>query len=75
MRRTLKCSLALLSPVLLTGCSSAFVVTADELCKDWRHQTVSKADKLTDATASGIEGSNDARVNWGCAPGQNTSKS
>jgi hypothetical protein len=60
--------------VLLTGCSSAFVVTADELCRDWRHQSVSKDDKLTDKTASGIEGSNDARANWGCRPGENVAK-
>ena len=57
--------------MLLNGCASAFVVTANELCRDWRHQTVSKNDTLTDKTASGIEGSNDARVNWGCKPGEN----
>jgi hypothetical protein len=49
-------------------------VTADELCRDWRHQSVSKDDKLTDKTASGIEGSNDARANWGCRPGENVAK-
>lgn len=61
--------------MLLSGCASAFVVTASELCKDWRHQSVSKEDKLTDKTASGLEGSNDARVNWGCKPGENAAKS
>lgn len=64
----------LTAPVLLTGCSSTTVVTAEALCKDWRHQTVSKDDKLTDKTASQIEGSNKSRVVWGCAAGQNKAK-
>ncbi len=77
MRRMLKCMIALASPALLSGCSGsiAAIANADALCKDWRHQTVSKSDKLTDKTASGIEGSNEARVNWGCKPGENASKS
>jgi uncharacterized protein YceK len=75
MRRMLLCLTALSALALLSGCSSAIVVTASELCRDWRHQSVSKDDKLTDKTASGIEGSNEARVNWGCKPGENISKS
>jgi hypothetical protein len=54
--------------VPLSGCSQAIVVTADELCQSWRRQTVSKDDKLTDKTASGIEGNNAARTAWGCHP-------
>ena len=77
MRRTMKCLSALASLALLSGCASgsAAIVDAGKLCRDWRHQSVSKDDRLTDRTASGIEGSNDARVNWGCKPGANTSKS
>lgn len=75
MRRTALFLSMLISPVLLTGCAQSIVATADQLCKDWRHQTVSKDDRLTDKTASGLEGSNEARVNWGCAPGQNKAKS
>ena len=53
------------------GCSKTIVVTADELCKDWRHQSVSRNDKLTQETAEQIEASNGSRVNWGCAPREN----
>lgn len=67
-------ALLLLSPVLLTGCAKNIVVTAEELCKDWRHQTVSKDDRLTDRTAAQIEASNESRPNWGCAPGKNKAK-
>lgn len=63
------------APVLLSGCASYIVATADELCKDWRHKTVSKADVLTEKTASDLEGDNGARVNWGCKPGENAAKS
>lgn len=59
---------------LLSGCAKSYVVTADELCRSWRHQTVSKDDKLTDGTASGIEGNNNARPAWGCQYGENKSK-
>ena len=64
--------IALLSLALLNGCASQYAVIATEqLCQSWRHQTVSKHDKLTDKTASGIEGSNNARPAWGCQPGGN----
>lgn len=58
---------------LLAGCAtpSPVFVPADKLCRSWRHQTVSKHDKLTDQTAAGIEGSNEARPAWGCARGAN----
>lgn len=66
--------LALLA--LLTGCAPTgqLVVTADELCKDWQHQTISKADKITEATASQIEALNKSRPNWGCQYGENRAK-
>lgn len=61
----------------LAGCASIpmVVINADSLCRSWRHQTVSKADKLTNATAAGIEGNNRSRPAWGCQPGANRAKS
>ena len=53
------------------GCTTPMIVTADELCKDWRHQTVSKHDKLTQETAEQIEANNLSRPAWGCKPGEN----
>jgi hypothetical protein len=68
----------LLLPVLglLSGCGGmpAVTVQASELCKSWRHQTISRHDVLTDGTAAGIEGSNGARLAWGCAYGKNKAK-
>lgn len=63
--------------VLLTGCAGTnpVVVTAEALCKDWGHQTISKADKLSDETASQIEANNKSRPNWGCEYGENRAKS
>ena len=77
MQRMLKCAIALASLALLNGCASgsAAIVELESLCRDWRHQSVSKDDKLTEKTAAGIETSNDSRVNWGCKPGSNTAKS
>lgn len=66
----------LLLPVLLSACagSPAAIVNADALCRDWRHQTVSKADKITDQTATDIEANNKSRPNWGCEYGANKAK-
>jgi hypothetical protein len=75
MKQTLKFALLLSAPVLLAGCGKNFVVTAEELCRDWQHQTVSKHDTLTDKTASQIEANNKSRPNWGCQPGENRAKS
>lgn len=50
------------------------VVQAEQLCKDWRHQTVSKDDKITQDTAAGMEASNKSRPNWGCAEGRDEAK-
>lgn len=62
----------LLSPVLLTGCSSLGpVVIADRaaLCDDWREIRVSKSDRgMTESTASQIEANNKSRPAWGCKP-------
>jgi hypothetical protein len=50
-------------------------VTADELCRDWQHQQISKKDALTEPTASQIEANNKSRPAWGCEYGANKSKS
>jgi len=69
MRKLRSLILTLSVPVLLTGCGGSTVVIAiEELCGSWRYQDVSKNDKLTEKTASGIEGSNKARTDWGCHP-------
>jgi hypothetical protein len=77
MPKLLKRTAALAGLVLLSGCSLGTVAIVDRefLCKDWRHQTVSKHDKLTDKTAAGIEGNNEARPAWGCEPGKDRAKS
>jgi len=75
MQRNLERAMPLLaSLVLLTGCAKTVVVTADSLCESWRHQTVSKNDKLTDETAAIAEGNNLSRVHWGCEFGKNRAK-
>lgn len=62
----------LASLVLLSGCSTGFAVIAtDELCRDWRHQDVSKHDTLTQETAQQIEANNLSRPAWGCKLGEN----
>ena len=66
--------LMLSAPALLGGCSNTIVVTADKLCADWRHASVSKDDKMTDATASQIEASNKSRPAWGCEYGKNKAR-
>ena len=74
--KLLKLTSALALPVLLTACGGTHAVIAtDELCKSWRHQSVSKDDKLTQGTAEQIQGSNDARPAWGCHPKENRAKS
>lgn len=72
-----KLTIALASPVLLTACAQTpkpALIASDRLCESWRHQTIRKADKLTDETASQIEGSNKARPEWGCEYGANRAK-
>lgn len=54
-----------------SGCTTPMIVTADELCRDWQHQTVSKDDKLTQGTAEQIEANNLSRPAWGCKQGEN----
>lgn len=68
-------SAATLAAIASLGCSPKYTyVDAASLCGSWKHQTVSKADKLTDGTASQIEGNNNARPTWGCQPGENKAK-
>jgi hypothetical protein len=50
------------------------LIAKDELCQSWKHQPVHKGDKLTEKTASGIEGNNEARPAWGCEPGEDRAK-
>lgn len=66
----------LITAGIVSGCSSLpKVVTAAELCQDWRRQTVSKSDKLTQDTAAQIEANNKSRVVWGCHPKENRAAS
>ncbi len=65
----------LLGLALLSGCAKTHVlIAADELCASWKHQTVRKADQITDATAAIAEGNNKARPAWGCEYGKNKAK-
>jgi hypothetical protein len=59
--------------LICSGCAnqSMVFINSDELCRSWKHQTVSKHDKLTEKTASVIEGNNESRPAWGCVPGEN----
>ena len=50
-------------------------IATDKLCQSWRHKTITKADKLSEPTASQIEGDNKARPEWGCEYGENRAKS
>lgn len=73
-----KLLLLLVSLGLLTGCAQTpqpAPIAADQLCLSWRHQTISKNDKLTDNTASQIEANNKSRPAWGCVYGQNMAAS
>lgn len=74
MQKALKIAATLTPLMLLSGCANQHVVTAEELCNDWRHQTVSKDDQITQKTASGILASNASRTNWGCKFGKNEAK-
>lgn len=62
---------------LLTGCAktdSPVQIATDKLCESWRHQTIRKADRLTEPTAAQIEGNNKSRPEWGCQYGADTAK-
>lgn len=77
MKKVNKFAALLLLLVPLSGCAAtpAAIVNAEALCRDWLHQDVSKADTLTDRTASNMEASNKSRPNWGCEYGKNKAKS
>lgn len=66
MKKQLKLITLLLSPVLLTGCAKDIALTANLVCKSWREINIVKADQITEATASKIEGNNEARKAVGC---------
>lgn len=77
-RKPLRKSMLLASLALLTGCAQTPVpapIATDKLCQSWRHKTITKADKLSEPTASQIEGDNKARPEWGCEYGENRAKS
>lgn len=78
MQRKLTKPIGLLSLLaLLSACSKTpppAVIANDKLCESWKHQTVSRKDKLTDETASQIEGGNKSRPAWGCEYGSNRAK-
>ncbi len=76
MLRLKKTTLLLLSPALLSACApDPVVIASSELCRSWRHQTVSKDDQMTDGTAAIAEGNNNARTRWRCVYGENRAKS
>jgi hypothetical protein len=68
-----------ITAIWLTGCAkeqpTPIPIATDKLCQSWQHKTIKKADKLTDETASKIEGDNKARVEWQCEFGENRAKS
>ena len=73
-RKPPKLALMLLSPALLTACVKTPLpapIAADSLCSSWRHETISKNDKLTEKTAKQIEANNKSRPAWGCVYGEN----
>lgn len=59
--------------IATSACSTTpMIVTAEQLCKDWRDIKVSKADKkITEETAQQIEANNLSRPAWGCKLGEN----
>jgi len=72
-----KLMIPLASLVLLTACAKTpepVPIAANELCRSWKHQTITKADQLADKTAEKIEGNNKARPAWGCEYGADRAK-
>ncbi len=66
---------ATLAAIASVGCSPKYTyVDAEALCRSWKHQTVSKDDKLTQDTAAIAEGNNNARPTWGCQLGADKAK-
>lgn len=64
---------AALAAIVASGCVDKMVLISQaDLCKSWRHQSVSKEDKLTQGTAAIALGNNRSRPLWGCQHGQNT---
>ena len=62
---------------LLSACAKTDLpapIAANDLCRSWKHQTITKADQLADSTAAQIDGSNRARPAWGCEYGANRAK-
>lgn len=77
MLKLLRYTILLSAPALLIACAKTpppAPIAAEHLCQSWRHQTIKKADRLTEDTAAQIEGSNKARPEWGCDYGHNRAK-
>src|SRR5690606_10610177 len=72
LRALLSACCVTFAAIASAGCTNRYVITdAEYQCKDWKHQTVSKHDKLTQETAEQIEANNLSRPAWGCKPGEN----
>lgn len=67
--------IALLCAVL-AGCGGPefVIISTGDLCQSWRHQRLHKGDRLTDKSASIVEGNNEARPAWGCEWGADRAK-
>lgn len=73
----LRSTLLLIALGLLSGCAETpkpVPIATGKLCESWRHKTIKSADKLSEETASQIEGDNKARPEWGCEYGENRAK-
>jgi pantothenate kinase type III len=74
--RVLQIACAATLAAIVSGCGYKYVfVDADALCESWKHQTVSKDDKLTQGTAEIADGNNKSRPKWQCQYGENRAKS
>lgn len=76
-RSPIRLMMPLAGQVLLSACAKTDTpapIAAEQLCRSWKHQTISPHDVLTDPTAAQIEGGNKARPAWGCAYGANRAK-
>ena len=77
LRSPTRLMLTLASLALLQGCAQTppyVLIATDSLCRSWRHQTIEKADNISETMASQIEGNNKSRPEWGCKYGKNESK-
>jgi hypothetical protein len=72
MRRMKRCALLLTILGLSQGCAliqKPAPIARANLCRDWRHETISKDDQISEKTAAQIEAANKSRPAWGCKYG------